>query len=39
MSITFFMTTATAATPTVSIPVNSVTRKCCTCGSFSHKTR
>ncbi|CAO3637889.1 unnamed protein product [Mucor fragilis] len=46
MSAITFMTPRSAATAntvaedaTIALPVNSITRKCCSCGSFSHKTR
>ncbi|KAL7311587.1 hypothetical protein PS15m_009327 [Mucor circinelloides] len=46
MSIVSFMSLTSAATATtlaedatIALPVNSITRKCCSCGSFSHKTR
>ncbi|KAG2234982.1 hypothetical protein INT48_000224 [Thamnidium elegans] len=29
----------TIKTSEITLPVNAVTHKCCSCGSFSHKTR
>ncbi|OAD00105.1 hypothetical protein MUCCIDRAFT_113560 [Mucor lusitanicus CBS 277.49] len=46
MSVAFSMSPKSAAAAatlaedaTIALPVNSITRKCCTCGSFTHKTR
>lgn len=30
---------ATIKSNEIVLPVNAVTHKCCTCGSYSHKTR